>query len=178
MPKLKNPRHELEAHRLIENNFNQQKTYKETRPASTERSIHSNAQPYMANNGIIARAKELVEKALQKTESLHPDKLIASLDEDLTSKRAIVVDKSIQYVRDNANILETKKYILNNIYGLKKDCVVGDDNRQIIFNLSSPEHLDKLSSIVGGLKDLRKSSTDDDIINGEVVDDTSSDGKS
>lgn len=136
------------ARLLIKNNFNATKTACQLKPNNKYTSNNSNSKAII-NNDIIKRAAEI----LAQHPTLNKKTICESLTEDLQATRPIVVDKSVEFVRDNANILETKKVLLK----LQDELLTSDasqvynDQRSINLSLNDTN----LVSIANALKDIK-----------------------
>ena len=163
MSKLKDIKQEKIAQDLVKNKFNMTKTYQENYPDSNYHSANSNCIRKV-NESVVNRAIEILES----TEQLKKESILNSLIDDLKAKKIWGISKKGRVIRqrDNAIVLDTKKFILK-LYGLADR---SDDSKPMVnINVSNVD-ISALQSIVSDLKALAKRRvSDDDIQDGEIT---------
>ena len=138
MPKLKDPIAEKTAHALIKHNFNQTKSYLETHPNSTYESAKAYSNGYLTKRNVKERAIAILESR-EKT-SLKG--ILDSLEDDLSAIKPVVVNGIVtDSYRDNSTVLDTKKFIISNVYGLKAegDKTYNTSNQTLHISLNNNE---------------------------------------
>lgn len=111
MGTLANLKHEAFTRNLLRNNFNASKAYLETYHCSPS-SASAAATQLISQPHIRRRTLEILSE--NKVTNLYS--LLNSFEDDLASERPVVVDGSLEMVRDNPTILEAKKTLLK-MYG-------------------------------------------------------------
>ncbi len=167
MPPLRNAKHELMAHNLSKHNFNGTKAYKQTYPDNKARPDTSASRLLNSKPDITERAKEI----LSSYGRLRLGTLLKSFTEDLEAKKPILVNGEVEMVRDNFTILNAKKYLVGDVYGVGSKVEVGQivDNRQLNITMTSPQDIDRLNEIIGKLERLETRQTADEAIqSGEI----------
>lgn len=161
MPKLKNPFYEKEARDLLKNNFNKTKTYLQNHPKATYDTANSHGITHIVKQSIDKRACEIADEY----EATRKDTIIRSLEEDLNAKKALVVNGELKEVRDNAVVLETKKFILKDIYNVSEP----QAPQSVTYNLTQV-NIERLENIAKDLKLLKnREAQDNAIVDGEVI---------
>lgn len=151
MPKLSNNKHELFAKNLVKQKFNATQAYLETYPDCSYESSRALASKLLTNDNIQARAIEIAESS--KMTSL--EGVIKSLKDDLTARKAMIVNGKIHYVRDNGAILSAKNLLINKVYGVGKDQGSYTDSRSIHLNVNN-QGIQQMNSAVKEFRALQK----------------------
>jgi len=159
MPKLKNPKHELLAKNLLKEKFNQVKAYKATYGVS-QKTAEGNASNVIEKYGVMTRAMEIAER-YSHTKLVN---LINSFSDDLTAERPYVTKSGVEYSRDNAVILEAKKFLISKVHGVGNDSKAGDtyniDARSVTVTTDDAKVLtalcDRIDTLNDNLKQGRK----------------------
>ena len=165
MPKLKNPKYELQAKALVKHNFNKTQAYLNTHPGCSYNTANSNGNntKIQAQASIQQRAIEIAEQA-----GLGLKDIIQSLDDDLNATKPLIHGKRLKYTRDNTNILKAKELLLRHVHNIgQKD----EESRPLVnINLSTVD-ITALTGIVEDLKALdRRIERDEQVQDGEILD--------
>lgn len=148
----------------IGNGFNKTKTYQAVHPNAKYNTANQNADKFIVKYDIEKKAIEVLESHPK----LNQTAILKSLEDDIDAERAIVVDKNIEYVRDNSNILEAKKTILK-LYGL-----LGNSDGESKDNTNIQVNIDNITfnSFNKAIDKLKAISNNNDINTqtGEVID--------
>ena len=163
IPKLNNPKHEQTAQLLVKNKFNKTQTYLEQYPDASYETANKNAPALMVNYGIVDRAIEILESAPET----QLQTILSSFKDDLTAKKALVLNGRLKYVRDNNVVLDTKKYLVSKIYGAEQNNNVHlTDARQVTYNINN-QSLEKIDRLIDKLSNLsnQHSRVDGKVIN-------------
>lgn len=149
MPRLKNTKHEIFAHNVVKTKGNQKQAYIATYPKSAEISAENNSTRLISNEGVRTRIQELLERTYGAKLDILLNKTLDLADAD----KKIILDKQLVDVPDNSTRLEAQK-VLYKLHGLliPKSGDVNID-KAIVFNLN-PEHIQELSSVVQGMKEI------------------------
>lgn len=153
------------AHTLVKEKFNKTKTYHQHNPDVTYETAKCYGNQYITNHNIDERAQTLAKEFAEKNKSTQLEQVIFDIADDLKAKKAIPVNGELVYVRDNSSILAARKFLINDIYGVKNSTHIGDINidargagmkvnETITFNIASS--LDKLEGIQSRAVDLGK----------------------
>ena len=167
--KIQKAREESEARALVESKFNYLDTYLDHHPRSRAKHLTQSIKEYYSRSGILDRALSILDSNPKTSLSY----ILYSLAEDLNATRPVLVNGKIEFVRDNATILETKKLILCKIFGLgKPDVHINNiqDQRSITLTLNSKEDINRLENIAQSLSELVIRSEAEEVIqDGEVL---------
>lgn len=163
MPPLKNIQHERFAQKVVDNHGNKTQAYIDTYKAGYP-TANCNSARVMSRPEVSQRVKEILES----TEGTALNNVLRSLNDDLESKRPLVTKGGeIIYVRDNCNILETKKLLLK-MHDALVPSVAYSDQRQV--NISVLNAPDKVGNIIERLEKMNKLiHNDHDIQDGEII---------
>ena len=150
MPRLKNIKHEHFAREYVTNNGNGTQAYLQAYPSAQYNSANTNSSQLLTKHGIKERVTELLEaKTGSKLTVLLED--LVSLKE---AQRPIVVDKIIQFTKDNSVSLEATKTLLK-LHGLLSAQQSTVDARSVTFNVS-PNDIKGLGSILDRLEKIEE----------------------
>ena len=160
MPRLKNPKHERLAKNLLKSKFNQVEAYRSTYNCK-DSSAHANASKAMAKYGIVTRAIEIAE-GYDDTKLYN---LIHSFTDDINASKPIVTKNGVEYTRDNAVILEAKKFLISKVHGVGNETGKGDtfniDARQVNVTATDSDAMLKLCGRIDTLNTSLKQSRQD-----------------
>ena len=156
MPPLKNPKHEITAHKLVTNGFNKTQTYQEQYPNASYSSANSNAHAYMLNNGIIDRAVELASK--REITSL--EGVLNGVAETLKADKYIPSGKRLLEVPDHNVRSNMQQFMLSKVYGMDKSKQGQVVDKQLNVNLTlAPEHIQPLNNLITELNSIQSKIT-------------------
>ena len=158
MPRLKNIKHEQLARNLLKTKFNQVEAYKATYNCK-ESSASSNANKAMVKYGVVQRAVEIAN-AFEPTKL---ESLIHSFSDDLTATKPFITKAGVEYTKDNAVILEAKKFLISKVHGLDREKAGGDtyniDARQVNTTINDSNAMlglcDRIDALNDNLKQAR-----------------------
>lgn len=149
MPKLKNPKHELLAKKIVEKNFNLTEAYSETYPNSSRDSARSSVCDVLAIPSVKERIDEIAERK-GLTAEFEIDRLLSAHD---AMRPVIVGGKKIDYP-DYAVRLEAIKTGLK-LHGALGDQTVNNyDNRSVNITMTDPS-VDRLAATVDKMQAIR-----------------------
>lgn len=150
MPKLKNPKHELLAKKIIENKFNLTKSYQETYPSTSYDSANANVSRLLANDSrVVNRIEELANKA-----GLTLEKELAHLERIHHATKPVSIGKKLIDYPDYSVQLEATKTALK-IHGALSENNTNIDARSVNVTIS-PHELDRIESVTARIEALRK----------------------
>lgn len=172
MAPLANPKKELLAQNLASNKFNKTQAVIDTYPNSSYDNANKNANQYLVNTGVVERAKEIIANDPE----LCLENQLNKLKDDLEAEKAVIIKGGIEYVRDNSNILDARKFLISKVIGVggdqsKPGSITFNDNRSINnIDTGIAEALSRVVSRIESLAGKSGGSEQSGEINSEVSD--------
>lgn len=121
--------YETEAHSLIHNKFNKTQTYLDNHPKASYNTANAEANKYLVKHSIVKRARTLA----QAHNKLNLENTLNEVALHYDATKAIPINGRLQYVPDHAIQLAAKKFMINDVYGLRSTHIgnVNIDNRSV-----------------------------------------------
>ena len=159
MPRLKNIRQEKFSREYVTNSGNGTQAYLSAYPGVQNNSANVNSSQLLTKTNVKERITELLENQTGARLSVLLEDLINLKD----ATKPLVVDKIVQYTKDNGVSLEATKTLLK-LHGLLQPNSNQVDARSVTFNVNPPD-LKSLDTILNRLESIDKR---DDRISGKM----------